>query len=146
MSIITDLVSGGASGIFKGIGELAKDIREAWTGESIIDPNKKAEIEMKLLELEYSVTKAQTDINLEEAKNPNIFVSGARPFIMWVCGVALAWQFIGNPIFDWVVKLSGKVITPPVIDSGSLITILMALLGLGGLRTFEKYKGSQSNH
>ncbi|MFA5152357.1 MAG: hypothetical protein WC554_07365, partial [Clostridia bacterium] len=61
-------------------------------------------------------------------------------------GSALAWQFIGNPVFEWGVKLAGKSITPPMIDTGSLITILMALLGLGGLRTFEKYKSSQSNH
>lgn len=146
MAIIETILAGGIKPIFQGIGGLAKDIRAAITGREVLDPTKLAELEAKAMEIEFAATKAQTDINLEEAKHPNIFVSGARPFIMWVCGVALAWQFIGNPIFDWIVKLSGKVITPPVIDTGSLTTILMALLGLGGLRTFEKYKGSQSNH
>jgi len=146
MAIIETILAGGIKPVFQGIGGLAKDIREAITGEAILDPNKKAELEAKAMEIEFAAMKAQTDINLEEAKNPNLFVSGWRPFIGWVCGSALAWQFIGNPIFDWGVKLAGKNISPPVIDTGSLITILMALLGLGGLRTFEKYKSSQSNH
>jgi len=146
MAIIETILSGGIKPVFEGIGGLAKDIREALTGEAILDPNKKAELEAKATEIEFAAVKAQTDINLEEAKNTNIFVSGWRPFIGWVCGSALAWQFIGNPVFEWGVKLAGKSITPPMIDTGSLITILMALLGLGGLRTFEKYKSSQSNH
>ena len=146
MAIIETILSGGIKPIFQGIGGLAKDIREAITGEAILDPNKKAELEAKAMEIEFMSVKAQTDINLEEAKNPNVFVSGWRPFIGWVCGLSLAWQFMGNPIFDWVVKLAGKNITPPAIDTGSLITILMALLGLGGLRTFEKVKDSQRKH
>ena len=146
MAIIETILSGGIKPVFEGIGGLAKDIREALTGEAILDPNKKAELEAKAMEIEFAAVKAQTDINLEEAKNPKIFVSGWRPFIGWVCGSALAWQFIGNPVFEWGVKLAGKSITPPMIDTGSLITILMALLGLGGLRTFEKHKSSQSNH
>ena len=146
MAILEMLLSGAGKGIFEGIGSLAKDVRAAITGESIIDPNKKAELESKLLEIEFATTKAQTDINFEEAKNSNIFVSGWRPFIGWVCGSALAWQFIGSPIFEWIIKLTDKNITPPQIDTGSLITILMALLGLGGMRTFEKFKNSQSNH
>ena len=146
MAIIEMLLSGAGKGIFEGIGSLAKDVRAAITGESIIDPNKKAELESKLLEIEFATTKAQTDINLEEAKSTNMFVSGWRPFIGWVCGLALAWQFIGSPIFDWIVKLTGKNIIPPQIDTGSLMTILMALLGLGGMRTFEKFKSSQNNH
>ena len=146
MAIIETLLAGGIKPIFEGIGGLAKDIRAAITGKEVLDPTKLAELEAKAMEIEFMSVKAQTDINLEEAKNPNLFVSGWRPFIGWVCGSALAWQFIGNPLFDWVVKLTGKVIAPPSIDTGSLVTILMALLGLGGLRTFEKYKNSQSNH
>lgn len=146
MDIIGTILSGGVKPVLEGIGGLAKDIRAAITGKEIIDPTKLAELEQKAMEIEYMSVKAQTDINLEEAKNPNIFVAGWRPFIGWVCGFALGWQFIGNPIFDWVVKICGKNIVAPTIDTGSLITILMALLGLGGLRTFEKVKESQGNH
>ncbi|HOS60199.1 MAG TPA: 3TM-type holin [Syntrophorhabdaceae bacterium] len=144
MDIIGTVLSGGIKRIFEGIGSLAKDIRQAITGE--ISPEKKAEIEQRAMEIEYAATKAQTDINLEEAKNQNLFVSGWRPFVGWICGLSLGWQFIGNPIFDWVVKLAGKNIAAPNIDTGSLITVLFAMLGLGGLRTYEKVKNAQENH
>jgi hypothetical protein len=153
MSFITDFFTGSGKGIIEGIGSMAKDIRAAITGESVIDPNKKAEIELKMLELEnkaaewgYLLSKAQTDINLEEAKNPNLFVSGWRPFIGWVCGLALGWQFIGVSLFDWIVRLMKVEVQAPALNTEGLITILLAMLGLGGMRTFEKYKGSQGNH
>src|SRR5574343_306482 len=141
MDIIGTVLSGGIKPIFEGIGSLAKDIRQAITGE--ISPEKKAEIEQRAMEIEFAATKAQTDINLEEARNPNLFVSGWRPFVGWTCGFSLGWQFIGNPIFDWIVKLTGKNIAAPALDTGSLITVLFALLGLGGLRTYEKNKEVQ---
>ena len=143
MSIISDILSGGVSGLLSSVGQFAKDIRQAITGE--ISPEKKAEIEQRALEIEFLLTKAQTDINLEEAKNPNLFVSGWRPFVGWICGFSLAWQFIGSPIFEWTVKLLGKNITAPDLDTGSLITVLFALLGLGGMRTYEKFKGVEGN-
>lgn len=153
MSWLTDIFSGSGQGILKGIGDAAKGIREAITGEAILDPNKSAEIKLKLVEIEskiseftYLLMKGQIEINLEEAKNPNLFVSGWRPFIGWTCGFSLWWQFIFSPIFEWVVKLMGKNIVSPVLDTTSLLTILMAMLGLGGMRTFEKYKGTQNNH
>jgi len=143
MSIISDILAGGASGLLSSVGQFAKDIRQAITGE--ISPEKKAELEQRALEIEFLLTKAQTDINLEEAKNPNFFVSGWRPFVGWICGFSLGWQFIGSPIFEWIVKLTGKNITAPVLDTGSLITVLFALLGLGGMRTYEKFKGVEGN-
>lgn len=146
MDIISTILAGGIKPVFEGIGNLARDIRAVITGKEIQDPAKIAELEQKALEIEFAAMKAQTDINLEEAKNPNIFVSGWRPFIGWVCGFALGWQFIGCSLFEWIMKVAGKNITPPVLDTGSLITILLALLGLGGLRTFEKVQGSQGNH
>ena len=144
MDIIGTVLAGGIKPIFEGIGSLAKDIRQAITGE--ISPEKKAEIEQRAMEIEFAATKAQTDINLEEAKNPNIFVSGWRPFIGWICGFSLGWQFIGSPVFEWAMKIAGKDITAPALDTGSLITILFALLGLGGLRTYEKNKEVQERH
>lgn len=143
MSIIADLTSGGVTGLLKGIGELAQSIRIAITGK---DPIKMAEIEAKLLELEFAAQKAQTDINIEEAKHPNLFVAGARPFIIWVCGVALAWQFIGHPLFIWIVKIAGSNLQPPELNTDGLISLVISLLGLGGLRTFEKIRGVQDKH
>lgn len=138
-NLIADIFAGGAEGVFKGIGSLAKDMRSAITGE--ISPEKKAEIEQKLMELEFVAQKAQTDINLEEAKNPKIFVSGWRPFIGWVCGAALAYTFIGYSLIEWGLSISGSDIKPPVLHTDSLFELVLAMLGMGGLRTFEKVKG-----
>lgn len=63
----------------------------------------------------------------------------------WVCGFSLGWQFIGSPIFEWIIKIADKNVSAPEMDTGSLVTVLFALLGLGGMRTFEKYKNSEGN-
>jgi hypothetical protein len=144
MSIAADLVSGGASGLMSGLGTLMQDIRSAWTGEPTIE--KQAEIEQRLIELDYAITKAQTDINLEEAKHPNIFISGWRPFIGWVCGAAITYNFILNPLTIWILKLNHIEIMPPPIDTGSLYPLIMSLLGLGGMRTYEKFKNVNGKH
>ena len=79
------------------------------------------------------LAKGQLAINKEEAKSGNIFIAGWRPFIGWACGVALVWHFIA--------ALFGATLPAlPEFDMGSLMTVLMGMLGLGGLRTFEKYK------
>ena len=142
MSIVSELVAGGAQGAFTGIGSLAKDLREAITGE--IPPEKKAEIESKLVELEFAARKAQSDINIVEAQSPRLFVSGWRPFIGWVCGAALLYTFIFYPFLEWVVKFYGLNINPPDIRIDALMELIIAMLGLGGLRTYEKLKGVHS--
>lgn len=138
MSLISDIFSGGAEGLLKGVGSLAKDIRIAITGK---DPTKMAEIEAKLVELEFLATKAQSDINLEEAKHPSLFVAGWRPFIGWVCGVSLTYHFIGYSLMEWFIKVYNLDISPPVLDTEGLLGLVIALLGMGGLRTFEKIRG-----
>ena len=87
------------------------------------------------------LAKGQLAINKEEAKSSNIFVAGWRPFIGWSCGFALVWHFIGDPFIIFFAALFGATLTPlPEFDMGSLMTVLMGMLGLGSLRTFEKYK------
>ncbi len=85
---------------------------------------------------------AQVELNKIEAAHRSIFVAGWRPFIGWVCGSALAWHFIVRDLLVWVMALSGSTAEPPpdlAIDS--LMTVLLSLLGLGGLRTVEKLSG-----
>jgi len=87
------------------------------------------------------LAKGQLAINKEEAKSSNIFVAGWRPFIGWSCGVALVWHFIAAPFIIFFAALFGATLPPlPEFDMGSLMTVLMGMLGLGSLRTFEKYK------
>ena len=88
------------------------------------------------------LSKGQLEINAAEAKHRNIFVAGWRPFIGWTCGVALAWHFVISPFVIFGASMAGVELPElPEFDMGSLMTVLMGMLGLGGLRTFEKAKG-----
>ena len=123
------------------IGSAAKGIRSAITGE--MDPDVKAKLESKALELDGLVLLAQIKVNETEAKHSSLFVSGWRPFIGWVCGGALVYHFILNRLIEWIVALSmeaGELSLMPVFDLGDLIVILGGLLGLSGMRSYEKGK------
>ncbi len=84
----------------------------------------------------------QSEIGKIEATHKSIFVAGWRPFIGWVCGAALAYNFIIRELVIWSLAISDKdILPPPALQMEVLTTILYALLGLGGLRTFEKLRG-----
>ena len=101
-----------------------------------------AELQAKLIEFESTMAKAQTDVNAVEAASPSLFVSGWRPSVGWVCAVAFAWQFVGQPFFSWVYILVTHQPAPVVaLQSDALMTVLIGMLGLGGYRTFEKIRG-----
>jgi len=88
------------------------------------------------------LAKGQIEINKTEAAHKSMFVAGWRPFVGWTCGVALAWHFVGQPLAVFVITYSGVEAPPlPVFEMESLLTVLLGMLGLGGLRTFEKTKG-----
>ena len=103
-------------------GNLAWEIREAIKGKEL-DPNELISI--------------QTKINEIEAGHRTVFVAGWRPFIGWVCGVALAYNFIIRDLFIWALDPQD---VPPALQMEHLMTVLLGMLGLGGLRTFEKVK------
>ena len=85
---------------------------------------------------------AQIEVNKAEAASGSLFKGGWRPFIGWVCGLAFGWHFIGQPVALFVVALTGTEIPPlPEFDMGTLLTVLGGMLGIGGLRTYEKQKG-----
>ena len=109
------------------------------------DKDLKKKLEHELQTQMVSLDLAQAQANIEQAKHPSIFVSGARPAIMWVCCFALLWQFIIAPITSWGLAIWYPVIVLPVLDTQSLMTLLLSLLGLGGMRTAEKWKGVARN-
>ena len=86
---------------------------------------------------------AQIEINKIEAAHRSVFVAGWRPFIGWVCGLGLAWAFLGHPLFEWAVALwlPARGIVAPVLITDHMVELVIAMLGLGGLRTFEKIAG-----
>ena len=95
-------------------------------------------------ELEISLHRAniaQLEVNKTEAAHKSIFVSGWRPFVGWCCGVSLAYHFLIAPFLAFILSLYYPDVTLPEFDFSQLSTILMGMLGLGGLRTFEKMKG-----
>jgi hypothetical protein len=99
---------------------------------------------LQSMQAEYDNAAQQLEVNKVEAASSDTFVSGWRPFIGWVCGFSLAYKFIFYPFIIFLCALSKtqiEVSIIPVIDTGELMPILLGILGLGAMRTYEKYKG-----
>ena len=112
----------------------------------IPDKNKRAEakeqMESQMLLAMTGLVQGQLAINQKEAEHGSIFVAGWRPAIGWICGIALGWNFIIQPIASWAAFVSGFDLDGmPTLNTGELSTILLGMLGLGGLRTYEKRLG-----
>ncbi|MFZ2541921.1 MAG: 3TM-type holin [Gallionella sp.] len=107
----------------------------------IPDPAQRAQAEGELRAHLIAWDAAQAKINAVEAVSTNLFVSGWRPWIGWVCGVALAYQYVLTPIAVWLTAMAGiDLPAPPKLDD-ALWQLMTGMLGIAGLRTFEKIKG-----
>ena len=85
---------------------------------------------------------AQMAINKEEAASGSLFKGGWRPFVGWICGIAFFYHFVCQPVIIFIVAMSGVDIPDlPKFEMNTLLTVLGGLLGIGGLRTYEKQKG-----
>ena len=118
------------------------------------DENKRAEEFRKLEELKQNgdlaqlnahvqLMLAQIKVNEESAKNPSLFVSGARPAAIWAGVFAMSWAGIIHPMLTWAwafLAMTGE--APPLMDTSSLVTLLGGLLGVSGMRSFDKVKGT----
>lgn len=109
----------------------------------------KAQKSVAMLELEKALVDNADKINLEtiktnqiEAGHKSVWVAGWRPAIGWSCSLGIAWLFIGHPIATWVAQILGYTgMVMPTIDTEILLELTLAMLGMAGLRTFEKIKG-----
>ena len=101
----------------------------------------KREIESQLTQHLANIDLAQLEVNKAEAISRNVFIAGWRPFIGWTCGLALCWTYILQPIAQFVLAQTGHLIDLPGLDMSTMMPVLLGMLGLGGLRTWEKYKG-----
>lgn len=97
----------------------------------------KAQLESQLIALDA----AQAQANVEQAKHPSIFVAGARPAIMWICALGLMTNFFLMPIAEWAVAIWFPGTPLPSLETEELMTLTLSLLGLGGMRSWEKSKG-----
>jgi len=118
----------------------------------IPDPTAKAQAQLDLLKLQQAgefkeldadlaLKLEQIKVNAIEAQSPDFFRGGWRPFVGWVCGTGLAVQFLVAPVATWAAALLGHAVAFPSLDMGTLLTLLGGLLGLGTMRTAEKFKG-----
>ena len=126
----------------KGIGDLFTSAREALTGEKIVDPTKLAEIAKDLQVLENALMTGQMEINKAEAKHSSIFVAGWRPFVGWIGAAALAYMAILEPLARFAAVVWFGYAGPfPVLDTTITMQVLLGMLGIGSMRSFDKMKG-----
>lgn len=135
MKFLANLVGGGIAEPIEAVGNVVDKLFTS--DEERLD--KQAVLER----LRQQPNLAQIELNKVEAQHRSVFVAGWRPFIGWVCGVALAWHFMLFDILVWVQInfLPETTQVPQLTGTEQLLSVVVALLGLGGLRTFEKLTG-----
>ena len=110
------------------------------------DKDLKTKLSHELKSQIVSLDLAQAQTNLEQAKHSSVFIAGARPAIMWICAFGLGWQFVFQPVAAWIIMFSGSEMMLPIFETEGLMPLTLSLLGLGGMRSFEKFKGIQRNN
>lgn len=162
MGIIEQILAGGVGTAFTAAGNLLKDLREAITGKAIVDPMKLAELAQRAQETENGLIlaqmayeKAQMEgqlaVNKAEAESSSLFKGGWRPAVGWVCVLGLGYEFLLRPLLPWCIQVGAAMtgLEPlkaplPEIPMGDLLTLLFGILGIGGMRMYEKVKGVSS--
>lgn len=89
---------------------------------------------------------AQIQVNAVEAQSQSTFVAGWRPYVGWICGTALAYATMIQPLITLIVRLWKPNFEPLVIDNSQTLTVLMGLLGLGVMRSIDKNYGTDNGH
>ena len=112
------------------------DILDKFVADKDLKTKLSHELEKEII----SLNRAQLEVNKVEAAHNNVFVAGWRPFIGWACGVSLAYHFIVEPIIQYTLIVNNIDYNTPEFDFSQLSTIVMAMLGMSGLKTYEKIK------
>jgi hypothetical protein len=99
------------------------------------------QLEAQLVTAANAAAMAQVEVNKVEAAHSSVFVAGWRPSIGWVCAAGLAWAFVVAPVASWAMLVLGIKAELPAIQFDHLFELVLAMLGIGGLRTFEKLRG-----
>lgn len=151
MSVLDDIIGGAAGGIIREVGEVADEL---FTSD---EERLRAEIDKKQIEADVEkarlLTAARTNeaiqrVNEMEAQHASVFVAGWRPAVGWIAAAGLGFNFILQPLLVWgwsLLQARGFVpagsAPPDALDISDLIMLLMGMLGMGGLRTYEKTRG-----
>jgi len=131
MGILSSLFSGGSS-IAEPIEAIGNIIDSVFTSDE-----EKAHGDLLKQRLALKPALMQAEINKVQAGHRSIFVAGARPFLMWVCGMGFLFAFVINPVLQWLVPEIGS----PELPLDAMLELTLAMLGLAGLRTVEKLNG-----
>ena len=131
MGILSSLFSGGRS-IAEPIEAIGNIIDSVFTSDE-----EKAHGDLLKQRLALKPALMQAEINKVQAGHRSIFVAGARPFLMWVCGMGFLFAFVINPVLQWLVPEIGS----PELPLDAMLELTLAMLGLAGLRTVEKLNG-----
>ncbi len=124
---------GGKDGALKTISKVVDDLH---TSEE-----EKLDKKILMQRIQQKLAEKQLDVNAKEASHRSVFVSGWRPAIGWTGAFALMFEFILSPTMEWYAKFSGLNLIAPEIQTGPLLAIVTSMLGVAGLRSFEKTKG-----
>jgi hypothetical protein len=101
----------------------------------------RAQAEAVLEKLRQHPAELQVELNKIEAAHRSVFVAGWRPAVGWICAAGVGWAYLGHPLFLWAAALWAPGIQPPDIRIDSLFELVLAMLGMAGLRSFEKSTG-----
>ena len=129
-----------------GIAEAVVGVVGSVLDKFVEDKDLRAKLNHELKTQVQQANLGQIAVNQEQAKHPSIFVAGARPAIMWICAFGLGWQFVLQPVCAWAMAIWAPALPIPIIPTEGLMTLTLSLLGLGGMRSFEKSKGVQRNN
>ena len=134
MGVISNLLGGGAASVITSVADAVDKYVET--------PDEKAAHELKEKALDLSIALKQIDLNTAEAQHRSVWVAGWRPAVGWICAAALGYSFIVQPLLGAALAIfhPGAPALPSV-DLAGLWPVLLGMLGLGGLRTYEKQKG-----
>lgn len=130
-----------------GIGSVIESVGKV-AGDLITTDKERMQLELESRKLDQAIDVAQIGVNNTEARHASVFVAGWRPAIGWIGAAAMAYQFLLYPMLLWVwTYLQGtgwipkELTPPPVLDADQLWVILSGILGIAGMRSFEKTKG-----
>lgn len=130
----------GISSVVESVGKVIGDLHTS--------DKERMELELEAKRIDQAIDLGQMEVNKVEAANQNLFVSGWRPAVGWVGAAAMAYQFLLYPLLVWAwvwLQAEGyvpkEVNPPPMLDTDALWVILSGMLGIAGMRSFEKSRG-----
>ena len=126
----------GIESVIESVGKVAEHF--------VTTDKEKMAMEIEMRKLDQALDMAQLAVNTEEAKSSSVFVSGWRPAIGWICGLGLLYVSVLLPVAQFIAKMYGYAGSFPEVDTTITMQVLFGMLGLSGMRTYEKTKGVAS--